>query len=169
MRPPPSACTLASARNALTAHIIRYSLFRMRIAVPNRSVRPVSPRWLAASGGLAATLVLVLLAPAASSQAPAPTEQALVPTSYANVHAGPSSNAAPLVLVPWGTVLPVIGRRGEWVQVQLSPELRRTGMVMRWYEGRHEFVNDGQTLTVGDEDRGWMHDSTVEITEAQAP
>ena len=169
MRPPPSACTPASARNALTGYIIRYSLFLMRIAVPNRSVRPASPRGLAASGGLAATLVLVLLAPAASGQAPAPTEQALVPTSYANVHAGPSSNAAPLVLVPRGTVLPVVGRRGEWVQVRLSPELRQTGMVMRWYVGRHEFVNDGQRLTIGDEDSGWMHDSTVEITEAQVP
>ena len=111
-------------------------------------------------------LALVILVPAASGQA---TEQARVPTSYANVHAGPSSNAAPLVLVPRGTVLPVIGRRGEWVQVQLSPELRQTGMVMRWYEGRHEFVNDGQTLIVGDEDSGWMHDSTVEITEVETP
>jgi len=169
MRTPSPASTEGAARNALTAHIIRYSLFPMRTDGPNRSVRPASSRWLAASSGLAATLALVLLAPAASSQAPAPTEQALVPTSYANVHAGPSSNAAPLVLVPRGTVLPVIGRRGEWVQVQLSPELRQTGMVMRWYEGRHEFVNDGQTLTVGDEDSGWMHDSTVEITEARAP
>jgi hypothetical protein len=30
--------------------------------------------------------------------------------------------------------------------VQLTPELRKTGLVMRWYEN---------------EDRGWMHDSTV--------
>ena len=33
------------------------------------------------------------------------------------------------------------------VQVQPTPELRKTGMVMRWYKN---------------EDRGWMHDSTVE-------
>jgi len=30
--------------------------------------------------------------------------------------------------------------------VRLTPDLRKTGMVMRWYK---------------DEDRGWMHDSTV--------
>jgi prophage antirepressor-like protein len=45
----------------------------------------------------------------------------------------------------------VLGRDKEWVQVQLSPELRKTGMVMRWYKN---------------EDRGWMHDSTVEIVKA---
>ena len=84
------------------------------------------------------------------------------------MHAGPSTNAAPLVLVPEGTVLPVIGRRGEWVQVRLSPELRRTGIVVRWYEGRHSFMNDGEIITIGDEDSGWMHDSTVEITPADA-
>ena len=70
-----------------------------------------------------------------------------VPTSHANVHMGPSSGQQVLVLVPRGTVLTVTDRRGEWIQVQLSPELRKTGMVMRWYKN---------------EDRGWMHDSTVE-------
>lgn len=78
-----------------------------------------------------------------------PAEQARVPTSHANVHKGPSSNDEVLVLVPQGTVLPIIGRRGEWIEVQLSPALRETGMVMRWY---------------ANEDRGWMHDSTVEFT-----
>ena len=48
--------------------------------------------------------------------------------------------------------MPILGRRGEWVQVQLSPELRKTGMVMRWYEN---------------ETSGWMHDSTVEDHEDQ--
>lgn len=133
----------------------------MRTRVPVRSVPSPSLRWILASGALTATLALVLVVSVASGQTPA--EQARVPTSYANVHAGPSSNAAPLVLVPQGTVLPIIGRQGEWVQVQLSPELRRTGMVMRWYEGRHQFMNDGQLITIGDEDSGWMHDSTVEI------
>jgi len=111
----------------------------------------------------------MLLAPAASGQAPGLKEQAQVPTSYANVHAAPSSGSVPLVLVPRGTVLPIIGRRGEWVQVQLSPELRRTGMVMRWYVGRREIVRRGQRITIGDEDSGWMHDSTVDITEIEAP
>jgi hypothetical protein len=126
------------------------------------------------TGTLAATAlalgatVLMLIASTASSQAPAAGEQARVPTRYANVHGAPSSGSEPLVLVPQGTVLPIIGRRGEWVQVRLSPELRETGIVMRWYEGRHEFVRRGEVITVGDEDSGWMHDSTVELIPAGA-
>jgi uncharacterized protein YgiM (DUF1202 family) len=111
----------------------------------------------AASPALGLTLALLLPARAVAGQspapsaspAPAPREQARVPTSHANVHKGPSSGQEVLVLVPKGTVLPIVGRRGEWVQVQLSPELRKTGMVMRWY---------------ADEKSGWMHDSTVVIT-----
>jgi uncharacterized protein YgiM (DUF1202 family) len=87
----------------------------------------------------------------ASSQA-AP-ERVRVPTSYANVHMGPSSGQEVLVLVPRGTVLTVLGRDKEWIQVQLSPALRKTGMVMRWYKN---------------EDRGWMHDSTVELLKAES-
>ena len=112
---------------------------------------------------------VLLQAPATFAQESVPTEQARVPTSYANVHAEPSSGSVPLVLVPRGTVLPVIGRRGEWVQVRLSSELRQTGMVMRWYEGRHEIIRRGARMATGDEDSGWMHDSTVEITEVGAP
>jgi hypothetical protein len=73
------------------------------------------------------------------------------------------------VIVPRDTVLPIIGRRGEWVQVQLSPELRKTGIVTRWYEGKREIIRRGRRITIGDEDSGWMHDSTVEITEVEAP
>ncbi|HEY5623770.1 MAG TPA: hypothetical protein VIV14_08405 [Gammaproteobacteria bacterium] len=90
-----------------------------------------------------------------------------VPTSYANIHDGPSTNNVPLVLAPQGTVLTVVGRRGEWIEVALSPELRETGMVMRWYEGRHAIVRRGVPITVGDEESGWMHDSTVEVVDAQ--
>jgi hypothetical protein len=71
-----------------------------------------------------------------------------VPTSHANVHATAGSGAQILVLVPKGTVLDVIGRRGEWLNVRLTPEMRKTGIVMRWYK---------------QEDNGWMHDSTVEV------
>ena len=106
---------------------------------------------------------------AASSQASAPREQARVPTIYANVHAAPGSGTALLVLVPQGTVLPIIGRRGEWVQVQLSPELRQTGMVVRWYEGRRDIVRRGRRITIGNEDSGWMHDSTVELMDVTSP
>jgi uncharacterized protein YgiM (DUF1202 family) len=61
---------------------------------------------------------------------------------------GAGSGSEVLVLVPRGTVLTVLKRDKEWIQVQLSPELKKTGMVMRWYKN---------------EDRGWMHDSTVEL------
>jgi uncharacterized protein YgiM (DUF1202 family) len=86
------------------------------------------------------------LPPHTSSQT-AP-ERVRVPTSYANVHMGPGSGSEVLVLVPRGTILTVLGRDKEWIQVRLTPELRKTGMVMRWYKN---------------EDRGWMHDSTVEV------
>jgi uncharacterized protein YgiM (DUF1202 family) len=71
-----------------------------------------------------------------------------VPTGHANIHTGPSTGNEVIVLAARGTVMPMIGRRGEWIQVQLSPEMRKTGMVMRWYK---------------DETSGWMHDSTVEF------
>ena len=62
------------------------------------------------------------------------------------MHKGPNTTTEVLVLAPRDTVLTVLARDKEWVQVQLTPELRKTGMVMRWYKN---------------EDRGWMHDSTV--------
>ncbi len=123
----------------------------------------------AAACALGVTVAFLLLAQAASSQAPASEEQARVPTSYANVHATPGSGSALLLLVARGTVLPIIGRRGEFVQVQLSPELRKTGMVIRWYEGKRDIIRRGRRITIGDEDSGWMHDSTVEITEVESP
>lgn len=77
-----------------------------------------------------------------------------VPKSHANVHLGPTTARPVLVLVPKDTVLRVVGRRGEWLEVELSPELRETGMVLRWYEN---------------EERGWMHESTVELVEPEDP
>ncbi len=94
--------------------------------------------------GLAAALGVVVTWRGASGQ-PAP-ERVRVPTSHANVHMGPNTTTEVLVLVPRDTVLTVLARDKEWVQVRLTPELRKTGMVMRWYKN---------------EDRGWMHDSTV--------
>ncbi len=101
------------------------------------------------------TLSLSALPVAGSSQEVAGSSQEVegyvrVPTSHANVHMGPSSGQQVLWLAPEGTVLPVIGRQGEWLIVQLSPELRETGIVMRWYRN---------------EDRGYMHESTVEFVE----
>jgi uncharacterized protein YgiM (DUF1202 family) len=103
----------------------------------------------------AAGLLLLALAHGAYAQTPGqtPSERVRVPTSHANVHMGPSSGQEVLVLVPRGTVLVVLGRDKEWIQVQLTPELRKTGMVMRWYKN---------------EDRGWMHDSTVEAVKPEA-
>lgn len=103
------------------------------------------------SGFLILIVAILSLPSSVSSQAP-PPERVRVPTSYANVHMGPTSGQEVLVLVPRGTVLTVLGRDKEWIQVQLTPELRKTGMVMRWYKN---------------EDKGWMHDSTVEVIKTQ--
>jgi len=99
-----------------------------------------------ASPVLLVTLALFSLPHAASSQEVG--QKVRVPTSHANVHMGSGSGQVILVLVAKDTVLPVTGRRGEWIEVELSPELRKTGMVMRWYKN---------------ENRGWMHESTVEV------
>ena len=125
--------------------------------------------WRAAACALGVMVAFPVLAQAASTQDSAPKQQARVPTSYANVQEAPGSGSALLVLVPQDTVLPIIGRRGEWVQVQLSPVLRKSGIVVRWYEGKREIIRRGRRITIGDEDSGWMHDSTVEITGVTAP
>jgi hypothetical protein len=74
--------------------------------------------------------------------------QVRVPTNHANVHSGPSSGNEVLVLAAKGTIMPMVARRGEWIQVMLSPEMRKTGMPMRWYKN---------------ETSGWVHDSMVEF------
>ena len=84
---------------------------------------------------------------------PAPADakvlaQVRVPVGHANVHTGPSTGNEVLVLAPRGAVMPMVGRRGEWVQVLISPEMRKTGIPMRWYDN---------------ETSGWVHDSTVEF------
>jgi hypothetical protein len=102
-------------------------------------------------------LLALTLAQPPTAQKPsgqAAPEQVRVPTSYANVHMGSSSGAEVLVLVPRGTILTVLKRDKEWIQVRLTPELRKTGMVMRWYKN---------------EDSGWMHDSTVEVLKPADP
>jgi uncharacterized protein YgiM (DUF1202 family) len=106
-----------------------------------------------AASGLATVLVAFLLI-AADASSQAPKERVRVPTTHANVHMGPSSGQEVLVLVPRGTVLTVLARKGEWIQVQLSPELRKTGMLMRWYKN---------------ETSGWMHDSTVVPADSKSP
>ena len=90
----------------------------------------------------------------AEAQAPRPTgELVRVKAGHANVHTGPTSGNEVLVLAAKGTVLPVLARRGEWVQVGLSPQLRKTGMVMRWYKN---------------ENNGWIHDSLLDVVKPGA-
>jgi Bacterial SH3 domain len=76
-----------------------------------------------------------------------------VPTSHANIHSGPSTGNELLVVAPKGTEMAMVGRRGEWIQVQLPQTLRKTGILMRWYKN---------------ETSGWMHDSTVEFLTPEA-
>jgi uncharacterized protein YgiM (DUF1202 family) len=91
----------------------------------------------------------------AAAKAPPPTgERVRVKVGHANVHMGPTTVNEVIVLAPKGTVLPVLGRRGEWVHVGISPTLRKTGMVMRWYKN---------------EDNGWIHDSLLEIVQPAQP
>ncbi len=65
-------------------------------------------------------------------------EYVLVPErqTHTDVKQGSSSGSVVLVLVPKGTALPLIKRQGEWIQVKLSPELRKTGIPMRRYRTR---------------------------------
>lgn len=84
-----------------------------------------------------------------SAEAPKPTGEVVrVKAGHANIHTGPTSGNEVLVLAAKGTQLAVLARRGEWIQVGLSQELRKTGMVMRWYKN---------------ENNGWIHDSMVEV------
>jgi hypothetical protein len=84
--------------------------------------------------------------PAASTP---PKEYVRVPARQSNtdVKAGPNSGSIVLLLAPSGTILPVLGRQGEWIRVGLVPGLRRTGTPMRWYKN---------------EEAGFVHESTVE-------
>jgi hypothetical protein len=84
--------------------------------------------------------------PAASQP---PREYVRVPArqTHTDIKSEPNSTSLVLLLVPAGTTLPVVGRRGEWIEVTLSPELRKVGIPMRWYEN---------------ERTGFLHESTVE-------
>jgi hypothetical protein len=79
--------------------------------------------------------------------------QVRIPVNHANIHAGPSTGNEVIVLAARDTQLPMVARRGEWLQVLLSPDLRKTGMPMRWYK------NEGS---------GWVHDSMVEFVTPEA-
>jgi uncharacterized protein YgiM (DUF1202 family) len=117
--------------------------------------RPQTTRSMARTASALLSLMLIAPVPsiaaltqAASGNLEAAPQRVRVPTAHANVHMGPNTTQEVIVLVSKGTVLPVLKRQGEWLLVQLSPELRKTGMVMRWYKN---------------ETQGWMHDSTIEV------
>ena len=44
--------------------------------------------------------------------------QVRVPVAHANIHSGPSTGNEVIVLAAKGTVMPMVGRRGEWIQLQ---------------------------------------------------
>jgi SH3-like domain-containing protein len=89
----------------------------------------------------------------AAAEAPKPTGEIVrVKAGHANIHTGPTTSNEVLVLAAKGTTLPVLARRGEWIQVGLSPELRKTGIVMRWYKN---------------ENNGWIHDSMIEAVRSK--
>jgi hypothetical protein len=98
-----------------------------------------------------ALLVGLLAFPAFAVSQAAPgrtaSEQVRIKTKHANIQAGPQSGADVLVLAPRGTVLKVIERKGPWVTVELTPDLRKTATPMRWYKN---------------ESRGYIHDSQLE-------
>ncbi|HSF15947.1 MAG TPA: SH3 domain-containing protein [Vicinamibacteria bacterium] len=100
---------------------------------------------------VASCFLALTLAPFAASNAQEPEAASYVrvPKS-ANVHAGPTTARPVLVVVAKDTVLQVVGSRGEWLEVELVPKLKETGIVMRWYEN---------------EDRGFVHESTVEVVD----
>lgn len=79
---------------------------------------------------------------------PPPPQSVRVAQSHADIKQGSSSGSVVLVLVPKGTILPVVGRRGEWIQVRLAPELRQLGTSMRWYNN---------------EEAGFVHESLVDV------
>ena len=105
-----------------------------------------APRCRHAAGVLLLAAAGLAAAPEAAAQQQDP-DRVRVPTSHANVHMGPSTSQQVLWLAPEGEVLEIIDRRGEWVAVRLTSEMRQRGIVLRWYRN---------------EDVGWMHESTVE-------
>jgi uncharacterized protein YgiM (DUF1202 family) len=126
--------------------------------IPTMLVRIRSVEWCRRSAALGLSSVTVALSLLATDAGATQSTQEYVRVperqTHTDVKAGSSSGSIVLVLVPKGTVLPVIGRQGEWIQVRLSPELRKVGVPMRWYKN---------------EDAGFVHDSTVEVIKGQPP
>jgi hypothetical protein len=99
---------------------------------------------------------LVIAAIALGPRMAAAQEYIRVPErqTHTDVKADSSSGSIVLVLIPSGTMLPIVGRDGEWLEVKLSPELRQSGIPMRWYKN---------------EQTGFVHESTVEVRKGTPP
>jgi hypothetical protein len=109
------------------------------------------------AGAMLASLLMPIDVSAQGGNKPVPaTGFARVPErqTFTDVKMSAGSGSEVIVLVPKGTVMPIIGRQGEWVQVQIAPELRQLGIPMRWYRN---------------ETAGFVHDSTVEILKEKPP
>lgn len=74
-----------------------------------------------------------------------------MPTSHANVHVGPSTGAVLLVMAARGTEFEVTGRDKEWIQVALTPDVRRAAPdhrdVVVKYAGRSALVSRRISIT----------------------
>jgi hypothetical protein len=94
-------------------------------------------------------LALVLLSPPDSASGQGSQELVRVKRG-ANLHKGPNTQPEVLFMLPEGTVLSVIervGRNGVWIAVRITPEVRQRATRMRWRN----------------EDRGYVHQSTIEV------
>jgi hypothetical protein len=106
--------------------------------------------------GGACALALILTGVFFAGHARAQEPQGYVRVLHgANMHAGAGTSPVVLFMLPAGTVLPVIervGRDGVWVVVRITDEVRKKGTRMRWRN----------------EERGFVHVSTVEFIDAPA-
>lgn len=103
------------------------------------------------AGAMLASLMMPIAVSAQGGNKPVPASGfALVPErqTFTDIKMSAGSGSEVLLLVPKGTVLPIVGRQGEWLQVTLAPELRQIGEVYRWYR---------------DEKTGFVHESTVQV------
>lgn len=99
---------------------------------------PATPRTFRLAACVLGVVTILAISGHSFAQTPAPkggpAGSGHESTSHANVHMAAGSGSELLLMVPKGTVLPILGRKGEWVQVRLTPELRKNSIVVRWYK-----------------------------------
>jgi len=126
-----------------------------------RSFSPCTSSWRAGSCLFALMLAVLSLPVPASSQGSAGSAASQAAQQYvrvkrgANMHKGPDTQPEVLFMLPGGIVLPVVervGRDGVWIAVRITPEVRKRATRMRWRN----------------EERGYVHLSTVEFVKAES-